>query len=157
VYSYVRYALIDSLGVDHLGSTPLTLRTLGSNGGAQLTKEEKVSTSDLGGDDNAAKIRALNDALRCNHTGGRVVITRGVATLGARIVTRLIEAVSKFDDFNEDNDPRHEHDFGVVEIECDKFFWKIDYYDATLEAGSEDPADPDQTTRVLTIMRSEEY
>ena len=42
-------------------------------------------------------------------------------------------------------------------IEGARFFWKIDYYDRELKYGSENPADPEQTARVLTIMRAEEY
>ena len=50
-----------------------------------------------------------------------------------------------------------EHDFGSVEFAGEKCFWKIDYYNKALDAGSEDPADPAQTTRVLTIMLTSEY
>ncbi|RYF05979.1 MAG: DUF3768 domain-containing protein, partial [Oxalobacteraceae bacterium] len=35
-------------------------------------------------------------------------------------------------------------------------YWKIDYYNHDVTAGSEDPADPFKTTRILTIMRVDE-
>jgi hypothetical protein len=36
-------------------------------------------------------------------------------------------------------------------------FWKIDYYHERMEHGSKDPADPDQTCRVLIVMLASEY
>jgi len=65
--------------------------------------------------------------------------------------------VIAFDDFNADNDPHREHDFGSFELEGEKLFWKIDYYDLAGEFGSEDPTDPKETLRVLTVMLAEEY
>jgi hypothetical protein len=62
-----------------------------------------------------------------------------------------------FDDFNEGNDPYEEHDFGSFELAGETFFWKIDYYDNDMTFESEDPADPEKTTRVLTIMFAGEY
>jgi len=45
---------------------------------------------------------------------------------------------------------------GVSRWERDGFF-KIDYYDKTLEWGSEDPSDPEKTTRVMILMLASEY
>ncbi len=45
----------------------------------------------------------------------------------------------------------------MVSIAGNKLFWKINYYDRDLEFGSENPADPAITARVLTIMLAEEY
>ena len=42
-------------------------------------------------------------------------------------------------------------------IEVSQFFWKIDYFDRAMEYGSEDPSDPEQTTRVMTVMLASEY
>lgn len=62
-----------------------------------------------------------------------------------------------FDTFTEDTDPHGEHDFGAFEHNGKKLFWKIDYYAPDMLHGSEDPADPSKTTRVLTVMLAREY
>ncbi|MGC2463226.1 MAG: DUF3768 domain-containing protein [Steroidobacteraceae bacterium] len=105
----------------------------------------------------AEKIRALNDAFRTTMTGGNVMMTAGIHALPPDVRAMVIRRVATFSDFNNENDPHGEHDFGSFEIAGRKFFWKIDYYDANLELGSEDPADPTKTTRVLTIMLASEY
>ena len=105
----------------------------------------------------AAKIRALNDAFRRSLTGGKVMMTAGIAALSAAMQAKVLNEVRTFDAFTADNDPHGEHDFGNFEVDGRKIFWKIDYYDAAMEFGSEDPADPEKTTRVLTIMLASEY
>ena len=72
-------------------------------------------------------------------------------------VAALVVAVRDFKDFTPDNDPHGEHDFGAVEHDGVRYFWKIDAYDRSLTFASQDPADPSVTTRVLTIMRADEY
>jgi hypothetical protein len=56
-----------------------------------------------------------------------------------------------------DNDPHGEHDFGSFDLAGVSYFFEIDYCSPDMEGGSEDPADPEKTTRVLTIMRADEY
>jgi hypothetical protein len=102
-------------------------------------------------------IRQLNDTLRSTFEGGRVVMTAGVDALPSDVKAMAIRTVATFTDFTPDNDPQGEHDFGNFELAGQKFFWKIDYYDAAMEFGSEDPADPAVTTRVLTVMLASEY
>lgn len=103
------------------------------------------------------KIAELNDLLRDTFITGKVFFTEGIQQLPEGVREELITRVREFSTFNEDNDPYGEHDFGAITINGQKFFWKIDYYDKAMKYGSEDPADPKQTTRVLTIMLAEEY
>lgn len=84
-------------------------------------------------------------------------MTAGIAALSDDVRVAVLERVRSFDEFTPDNDPHREHDFGAFEHAGHRIFWKIDYYDAAMEAGSEDPADTTQTTRVLTIMLASEY
>jgi hypothetical protein len=107
--------------------------------------------------DKSARIRELNDELRRTFTGGKVVMTAGVAALAEDDLARLLANVRSFNDFNADNDPHGEHDFGSMEQGGQTYFFKVDYYTPDMDGGSEDPADPAKTTRVLTIMRADEY
>ena len=105
------------------------------------------------------RIRELNDAFRktLNPTLGRTMLTAGVNSLPSDVRAMVIRKVATFDAFTEDNDPNGEHDFGNFELAGHRFFFKLDYYDRKLEFGSDDPADPTKTTRVLTIMLADEY
>ena len=106
----------------------------------------------------AEKVAALNDKFRRSlPAGGRVYLTAGVNEKGSVFVAQALAMVIGFDDFSEDNDPHHEHDFGAYELDGERLFWKIDYYDLSGRFGSEDPADAKQTLRVMTIMLAEEY
>ena len=105
----------------------------------------------------AEKIRALNDEFRRTFTGGKVMMTAGIAALPEAARALVLNEVRTFDAFTADNDPHGEHDFGNFEVDGCKIFWKLDYFDAAMEFGSEDPADPLKTTRVLTIMLASEY
>jgi hypothetical protein len=105
----------------------------------------------------AEVIRELNDAFRRSFAGGKVFLTAGVIALPDMVKAAAMLAVISFEEFDADNDPYGEHDFGAFQLCQRGFFWKIDYYDQSLEAGSEDPADPQKTTRVLTIMLAEDY
>ncbi|MCA9325927.1 DUF3768 domain-containing protein [Candidatus Saccharibacteria bacterium] len=109
-----------------------------------------------------SRICALNDLFRRAACGpmivnGQLVATRGVVDQGEDFLARAILAVRSFSDFTEDNDPYGEHDFGAFILDGQKLFWKIDYYDTDLKFHSPDPADPDVTRRVLTIMLASEY
>jgi hypothetical protein len=114
-----------------------------------------------------AEIARLNDWLREHLTApgnNRVVMTSGIADLigdvslfrNFRKRAELLRAVRYFDAFDDAIDPYGEHDLGRFLFEGTDCYWKIDYYNHDLSAGSEDPADPFKTTRVLTIMRVDE-
>ena len=98
-----------------------------------------------------SKIAMLNDAFR--KSGFGVTLTCGVQTV--QDLPELMRKIRELNDFNGDNDPYGEHDFGRLDWYGDKILWKIDYYNRGLNAG-EDPLSPD-CKRVLTVMLAEEY
>lgn len=103
-------------------------------------------------------IRDLNDRFRKgDNTLGQYVMTSGVQALPPDQVMELIRMVRDFDQFTADNDPYGEHDSGKVTLSGKNYFFKIDYYDPTLTALSSDPASPNATRRVMTLMRADEY
>ena len=103
------------------------------------------------------RVRALNDRLRQTRTGGRIILTSGVVALGPDGMEAVLGAVARFDTWTVANDPYDEHDFGAVEACGQRLFWKIDYLAHDMMAGAEDPSDPRQCLRILTIMLASEY
>src|SRR5436305_8238647 len=100
----------------------------------------------------AARIRELNDQLRCKALGGRIVITRGIEALGTDGVRQVLSAVARFDDFTEDNDPWGEHDCAILTVDAHRVIFKVDYFDTDLAYHSPDASDPAVTQRVMTVM-----
>ena len=105
----------------------------------------------------SGKIAQLNDNLRRTFSGGKVMMTASVNALDQDTMAEVLSAVRAFDKFDGDNDPHQEHDMAFFEVKGRRYFFKVDYYDKSLEFGSEDPADPAQTTRVLTIGEASDY
>ena len=98
--------------------------------------------------------KETNDALRAKIPRilppDLLVITRGIAALGPKAVADILLKVKEFSDFNEDNDPWGEHDFGSFFYESqeprEKIFWKIDDYNGQ-----------EGYNLVLTVMLASEY
>ena len=106
-------------------------------------------------------IARLND--RCRQgldRTARIVITRAcLATFAndraAAIVAQAgILAALRAHQFGEAE--AVDRDRGSFEYQGSTVYFRIDYYDAAMEYGSEDPADASQTRRVLTIMLRED-
>ena len=103
------------------------------------------------------RIRQLNDQFRRTFIGGSVMLTSGIASLGTQAQRVILKKVREFEDFGPNNDPYGEHDFGSFTFEGATIIFKIDYYDASLTMGSNDPADISITKRVLTILLANEW
>ena len=102
-------------------------------------------------------IAILNDRLRTTFLGGKVLCTVGIQAMNEADQRAVIQPVQSFNDFNPENDPYGEHDFGMVVVGNQSCYFKVDYYDLEMLYRSEDPADSTKTKRVLTIMLAVEY
>lgn len=102
-------------------------------------------------------IAELNDQFR---QGSRLKLWNITASVSALPDTRkrsLIQAVRTYKNFTQDNDPYGEHDFGIISWEGSEYFWEIICYDKSLRHLAAHPEDCARTTRVLTLMRADEY
>ncbi|HUE79668.1 MAG TPA: DUF3768 domain-containing protein [Sphingomicrobium sp.] len=105
----------------------------------------------------AERIARLNDELRKNGNGGQILITKGVQALVGFDAEQLARELAAFDEFDPFNDPHGERDFGSLDLFGGELLFKVDYYAPDLLFGSNDPADPTVTQRVLTVLLAEEY
>lgn len=115
-------------------------------------------------EERTARIRVLNDALRTTSDpigaliiNGSLVVTAAVAQKGNPFLDHAVDAVRRFSAFTPDNDPYGEHNMAFIEVDGETIFFKVDYYDRTLEWHSPDPADAGLTRRVLTIGLAADY
>lgn len=75
-----------------------------------------------------------------------LLITKGITNLSPASIIEILEKVKNFNDFNRENDPWGEHDFGAFDYKGQKIFWKIDDYNG--HSGY---------NLVLTVMLADEY
>jgi Protein of unknown function (DUF3768) len=97
--------------------------------------------------DKCSRIIELNDQFRSTFKGGRVQMTPSVYELDARLRGRAAHVVSRYNKSDDDS----EHDWGVFIFAGYSFEWRIEYRGKDGTGVSPDPADPEQTFRVLTL------
>ena len=97
--------------------------------------------------DRRAKIIALNDQLRTTFKDGRVQMTPSVFDLDDRLRGRALSVLAHYSKFHPDS----EHDWGTFIFAGYSFEWRIEYRGKDGTGRSLDPADPEQTCRVLTL------
>jgi hypothetical protein len=107
----------------------------------------------------AEAIAQLNDEMRQKPfgPGKRTVVTRALNHMGSDFIKRALVAVAGFQTFTSGNNVHLERDYGVFELDSYGLMFKIDYLDVDGVYASDDPSDPAQTLRVMTIMFASEY
>ena len=105
----------------------------------------------------AEQIGKLNDRLRITGTGGAIMITHNVQRVTGFDANVLAAALASYDAFDLDNDPHGERDFGDLSLWGYDLLWKVDYYNPDLKYGSNNPANPAVTSRVLTVMLASDW
>jgi len=122
---------------------------------------------------NTAAIAALNDKARNGElTNSRLAFTANLMAHIIRDATTDLECAAarlfgqqmilnkiRKATFTEDNNPHGERDFGSLEHDDAKIFWKIDVYenDGTFQWGAEHPWDAKTSYRTVTVMLASDY
>ena len=94
-----------------------------------------------------ARIIELNDLLRTSFKGGTVRVATSAYDLDARLCGRALCAMSR----SARIDPDGNHDRGRFVFAGYLFAWEIAYRASHGTGLSTDPADPEKTSRLLTL------
>jgi len=138
-FGHIRMVHARSIGLRQASPRPVAATNA-------LKKAPPVSSDD--------PTRGFNDRLRQTFTGGRVVLSPSVLALPAEANAEVLGRVRAFTKFDADNE-RH-HEFGRFEFSGHVYCFEIECCTRTQD-GSTDHEDAGKTTRVLTIMRADEY
>ena len=82
---------------------------------------------------------------------GKKFMTSGIQAVGLIATVEIAERVAAFDSFTEDNDPHGEHDFGSLDYDGNRIFWKEST--TTTGAASEPGATWGAKTRAIRPRR----
>lgn len=63
---------------------------------------------------NVSEIAKLNDEFRANPSLGTLILTEGIRSNTHDDITTIISKVRNFNDFDENNNPYGERDFGAI-------------------------------------------
>jgi len=88
---------------------------------------------------------------------GQIVMTRGIAERDEDFRCAVMNTVAAYEDFNPDCDPHGWHEMGVIKVQDETVWFKIDLYDENYEYGASDPTEMRCTRRVLTLLFPSEY
>lgn len=99
------------------------------------------------------QVRAMNDAFRTTFLGGFIDPSDGVLALDRPARRELLSLVREYDDFDNGDD---EHDAGIVQFDGEPYAWTILYFGPDMNCASIDPADAEETRRVLRIFKEAE-
>lgn len=99
-------------------------------------------------------IAQLNDRFRQGDRSlGHYQMSRRVLNLPPDKQKELFQLLQNYQTFSPDD---QEHNVGIITLENHQYIWKIDYLDLTLTMLSDEPANPEKTSRVLLIIRADE-
>jgi len=124
-----------------------------------------MKTSSIEVVDGYELIRKQNDEARReivvlskkNRVPCKVLFSARLKRLGREQMMLIRQVVASQNIIQNQFDFHSEHDFGLVKYEMDQLIWKIDYVSKKTGFSAEDPADLEDTVRLLSIMYDYEY
>lgn len=102
------------------------------------------------------KNRTLNDHFRKTAKGGIVSISWGIHMLGRAEVDTIMKKLGGIEG-DRSCGADSEHDNGEITVSTRSIYWEINCYNKEFDDTSVDSTNPDQTTRLITLILGTEF